>query len=111
MVILWAVTAGVATSAEGPFSATGNGYFSTWAALLMSVLYFGHAYVQKCGNAHTEVHHHAITFIFAASIVELVRCRAGGGGLEVACFGAAAGRGRPFSASSGSHAASRPSAL
>jgi len=71
MVILWAVTAGVATSAEGPFSATGNGYFSTWAALLMSVLYFGHAYVQKCGNAHTEVHHHAITFIFAASIVEL----------------------------------------
>ena len=79
-VAIWASTAGAATSVQGPFAGTGNGYFATWLALLMSVLYFGHAYIRLFDNVHTKIHHHAITFLLAASIVELVGRRESRGG-------------------------------
>uniref|UniRef100_A0A7S1TD29 MARVEL domain-containing protein n=1 Tax=Compsopogon caeruleus TaxID=31354 RepID=A0A7S1TD29_9RHOD len=41
--IWWAAGAWVNTQPEGIFSSVGNGYFATWAALILSVMWFWEA--------------------------------------------------------------------
>lgn len=44
LLVLWCAAAGVTTGPDGPFYATGNGYFTTWFAFFASVVYAYHVF-------------------------------------------------------------------
>jgi len=68
----WAFGVGFATGAGGIFDRSSNGYFASWVALILSVLYLGFAYGRiSSTNYYVYTFSHTLIFILFISLVEM----------------------------------------
>lgn len=61
---------GFSTGLGGPFDANNNGYFASWAALILSVIYLAYAWALLGRSNYYLTHfHHALLLLLFASLV------------------------------------------